>query len=346
MKFVIDRHIPFIEGVLEPYGDVVYALPQDIIPAMVADADALLVRTRTRIDADLLEGGKCRFVATATIGMDHFDMDWCKARGVTALNAPGCNAPAVAQYVFAAIARLWPRPLADTTLAVVGVGNVGGIVRRWAESMGMKVLVVDPPRAEAERTSGWSDMADVARQADIITFHTPLTRTGAYPTHHLADTDFFNSLKRRPLVINASRGGVVDNRAWLEAIKSGLTCANVVDVWEGEPTISKELMNAADIVTPHIAGYSMDGKIRATGMVLDGVSRHFGLPELKADSRPACSVPQSVTLDDVASSYDIMGDDRRMRTAIMSTRNDAQLRTVFEQLRDKYPLREEVTQRI
>ena len=342
MKFVIDKYIPFIEGVLEPYGEVVYASPEEITPELVRDADCLLVRTRTRIDGRLLGDSRCRFVATATIGMDHFDTLWCAQNGVTALNAPGCNAPAVAQYVLSAIAHLGVTDPRSKTLAVVGVGHVGRIVSAWAQSIGFNVMHVDPPRQRSERAGEWWSLTDAARLADIITFHTPLNMTGEDSTYHLADKNFFDSLKRRPLVINAARGAVVDNAAWLEACNAGRLSGSVIDVWEGEPSINRKLMNLADIATPHIAGYSLDGKIRATRMVLDAVSRHFGLPRLyPAAPRPEKDIPGKVTLAEVMESYNPLDDTAYMRKAVNKTRTDSELRKVFEELRDKYPLRDE-----
>lgn len=347
MKFVVDCHIPFIEGVLEPYGEVRRLTPAEITPAAVRDADALLVRTRTRIDRDLLEGSRCRFVATATIGMDHFDAAWCRKAGVTAVNAPGCNAPAVAQYVLACIAALSRRPVAGSTLAVVGVGNVGRIVARWAESAGMEVLPVDPPRQLAEGGDRWLNIADAASRADIITFHTPLTAPGTpFATRHLADEAFFASLDRKPVIVNAARGAVVDNAAWLAAIRAGRLTASAIDVWEGEPLVDRELMHAADISTPHIAGYSEDGKIRATQMVLDALSRHFGLPRLEARTRRPVDIPLTVTLAAAAASYDPMADTAYMRDAIDAARTDDEVRRTFERLRDTYPLRNEINRPI
>lgn len=339
MKIVIDKYIPYLDGILEPYADVVYATPAEITPALVKDADALLVRTRTRIDADLLQDSVCRFVATATIGMDHFNLPWCRSAGVEAVNAPGCNAPAVAQYVFASISRLIDCDPAELTLAVVGVGHVGGIVARWARGMGFRVMLVDPPRADAEGGDGWSTLADAAREADIITFHTPLIKDGVHPTFHLADKHFFDSLARKPIVINSSRGPVVDNTEWLQAIRDGRVSRSVVDVWEGEPFINSDLLKAADIATPHIAGYSMDGKIRASEMVLDALTARFGLPHLRPGVRPACAVPETVSLQSVADSYDPTADTAAMREAIGTSDSPA---ATFEHLRDSYELRPEV----
>ena len=342
MKFVVDDYIPFIKGVLEPFGNVVYAVPDDITPELVKDADALLVRTRTRIDRELLSGSSCKFVATATIGMDHFDVEWCRKNGVYLCNAPGCNAPAVAQYVFATIARLSVLKPEDTTIGIVGVGNVGRIVERWAKGMGMKVLAVDPPRQEHEAGAEWHTLEDVAAEADVITFHTPLVKGGKYPTYHLAGEAFFDRLAKKPVIINASRGPVVDNMAWLDAVRNQKTSASAVDVWEGEPMINLDLLDAADIATPHIAGYSLDGKIRATQMVLDSLSRHFGLPELRADSREAGQIPDAPSMKQIANSYNPFADTEIMRAALSRAHPDAQRRIIFEALRDNYNLREEV----
>lgn len=345
MKFIVDKYVPFISGVLEPYGEVSYLEPEEITPEAVREADALIVRTRTRVDQHLLGDSKCRFVATATIGMDHIDTEWCSENGITAVNAPGCNAPAVAQYVLSAIARLTDKKPADITLAVVGVGNVGSIVAKWAEGLGMKVLPVDPPRQEREGGEEWYSLADAARLADVITFHTPLVKNGPYPTFHLADADFFRSLAKKPVIINSSRGSVVDNRAWSEAIDSGLVGASAVDVWENEPDINLELMEKVEIATPHIAGYSVDGKIRATQMVLDALGRHFGIPELKATTRTPVEMPVRINISDTKKSYNPMADTQMMRGAMASVGTPSDKKKVFENLRDSYHLRKEITRR-
>lgn len=332
LTFVVDSHIPFIREPLARLGDVRVLAPADIDAAAVADADALLVRTRTRCDAALLAHSKVRFAGTATIGFDHIDRDWCEANGIRAVNAPGCNAPAVAQYVFATLARLINRPLTQYTLGIVGVGHVGSIVERWARAMGMRVLLCDPPRQQAEGGDGWSTLHDIAVQADIVTFHTPLTRDGDCPTFHLADRNFFRSLRRAPVIINAARGPVVDTQALIDAIRDGIVGPTIIDTWEGEPSISRELLGLVDIATPHIAGYSLQGKIRATAMVLDELCRFFGVerPPLGVPEPP--QVPDEVTLAAVAASYDPMTDDRALRRHPDS----------FERLRDEYDLRDEV----
>lgn len=340
MKFLIDKYIPYIAGVLEPFAEVRYASPEEITPEAVRDIDGLIVRTRTRIDRELLGNSKCRFVATATIGMDHFDLPWCMEAGIKAVNAPGCNAPAVAQYVLASIGYLIDKQPDELTLAIVGVGNVGRIVEQWARAIGFNVMLIDPPRQEVEGGEAWSDLHEAARHADIITFHTPLIREGKYPTYHLADSRFFAELKRKPLIINSSRGPVVDNDALLKAIHSHAVSHAVVDVWEGEPSINLELMRAVDISTPHIAGYSFLGKGRAASMVLDAVRQHFNLRlegfEGKKDP------PEKVTLKQVMDSYNPLKDSELMRLKMAENGSEEKRGEVFETLRDTYNHRDEV----
>lgn len=335
-KIIVDSYIPFLEGLLEPYFDVRVLEPTLITADAVADADALLVRTRTRCNRELFgDNPRCTFVGTATIGFDHIDRAWCSAHGIETVNAPGCNAPAVAQYVFAAIAQLINRPVDQYTLGIVGVGHVGGIVERWARAMGMRVMRCDPPRQRAGHPGPWYSLPEIASRADIITVHTPLTREGDDRTFHLADKAFFDSLERAPILINAARGPIVDTAALIEAIDSGAVHKAVVDTWEGEPHISTALMDKAAIATPHIAGYSHAGKVRATRMVLDALSKHFGLPYIEMTEPAAPAVPESVSLQTIAGSYDIKADDRLLRTSPGT----------FEALRDHYRLRPEAPAR-
>lgn len=334
-KIIIDDCIPYAKGLLEAHASVSYLPCEQFSPATIADADALLVRTRLRCDSALLADSHVRFIGTASIGFDHIDLDYCRAAGITVANAPGCNAPAVAQYVFAAIARFHAQ-VEGLTLGVVGVGNVGSIVARWAQGMGMRVLRCDPPRAEREGSDGFASLEQVAREADIVTFHTPLTRTGAHPSLHLADEQFFAALQRRPLIINAARGGVVDEAAALRALERGAISHLVVDCWEGEPRLNPAVLAAAAIATPHIAGYSLDGKIRATQMSVDALCRSLGLPAVTVDAPTPAVTPEAIPLADVAASYDIMADDAALRRDPAS----------FEPLRNYYHLRPEAQPRV
>ena len=332
MRIVIDSHIPHIRGLIEPYACVEYLEPQHITRDAVRDADALLVRTRTHCDAALLDGSRVRFIGSATIGTDHIDLDYCAAHGVTVRNAPGCNAPAVAQWVFAAIAS-WMRHRGITTpegltLGVVGVGHIGSIVARWARQLGFTVLLNDPPRENRDGSFDviFSPLEELQDRCDIITFHTPLTRDGQWPTWHLCDQNFLDGLARCRLLLNAARGPIADNAALLDWNGDvGLDC------WENEPDISRELLEKCVVATPHIAGYSREGKQRGTAMMLEALNGHFGwdipVPTIDAPATGAADV----TLDGIAASYDILADTARLKT------NHAD----FEFLRNHYLYRRE-----
>ena len=334
LNFVIERNVPFIAGLLEPYANVTYLAADEFTPKAVKDADALIVRTRTRCDADLLAKSKCRFIGTATIGTDHIDSKWCEANGITVINAPGCNAPAVAQYVFASIMQLANRPLPQYTIGIVGVGHVGSIVERWARGLGMNVMVCDPPRMRAEGGDHWSSLAEIAEKADIITFHTPLTREGDDTTYHIADDVFFASLKRSPIIINSARGPICDTDALIRALDSGEVSAAVIDCWEGEPDISLELLKRAAIATPHIAGYSHDGKVRATQMILDAITTFFYLPRVTTSAATPKAVARTVKPLAIAESYNPLADT-------IALKNDP---STFEALRNNYRYRSELSE--
>ena len=280
MKVIIDHKIPYIKEAIEKIADDVVFLPGNAFTKEdVKDADALIVRTRTKCNRELLEGSQVKFIATATIGYDHIDTEYCREAGITWTNCPGCNAGSVEQYVHSVLLLLKEKKgldLKNATIGVVGVGHVGSRVARMAEGLGMKVLLNDPPRAE-QGEQGFVDLATMARECDVITFHTPLNREGSYRTYHLADEDFLFSLERAPFVINSSRGEVVDTASLLAALAAGKVKAAVIDTWEYEPRISRELMEVAFLATPHIAGYSADGKANATRMSLEALCRFFGI---------------------------------------------------------------------
>lgn len=289
-RIVIEAKVPYLRGLFEERGCMVDYLPAgEITRGAVADADALITRTRTRCDASLLNGSRCRIVATATIGTDHIDLDWCKANGISVVNAPGCNAPAVAQYVMASvISRYGAGNLTGLTIGVIGVGHVGSIVARWAEGLGLNVMLCDPPRAEREGGDKWVSADEIARNSDIITVHTPLTRKpDPYPTYHLIGHDLTTQMRRRPMVINSARGAVTDTDALIEAYDAGIIGSLAIDCWEGEPDIDLRLLRRAYIATPHIAGYSVEGKLRASQAAADAVAAALGLdPVTLPDGRP------------------------------------------------------------
>ncbi len=340
MKLVVDDKIPFLRGVAEQLGEVVFLPGKAITAEHVKDADALIIRTRTRCDAALLKDSRVKFVATATIGHDHLDTEWLAEAGIAWTNCPGCNAASVAQYVEAALLLLEGADcvhLADMTIGIVGVGHVGSRVAEVAERLGLRVLLNDPPRAEREGTSAFVDLATIEREADIITFHTPLTTGGVHPTHHLADPAFFGRLRRTPVIINSSRGEVVDTDALLTAMKRMQVGAVVIDTWESEPQISRELLAKAFIATPHIAGYSADGKANATRMALEATAKFFGLSARFSITPPA--LPEGFNY---LEGYDCPPDSPlRLYNPLRDT---AALRACpedFERLRGDYPLRRE-----
>ena len=281
MKIVIDDKIPFIRGVLEPYAEVVYLPGARFTCGDVADADALITRTRTKCDEALLKDSSVKFIATATIGYDHIDTQWCEANGIAWTNAPGCNSGSVHQYMASVLTTLSTHfgfNFEDKTLGVVGVGNVGSKVARLGEALGMNVLMNDPPRSEKEGPALFVPLDEILHMSDIISLHVPLKCSGSHQTYHLFDKATFDQLPYRTILINSSRGEVVDNAALKTALKNRKIGAAALDVWENEPNIDLELLPLLNIATPHIAGYSADGKANGTAMSVQALSRFFGLP--------------------------------------------------------------------
>lgn len=334
LKIIIERNIPFIKGVLDDLAQVEYLSAEEIDADAMRYADALICRTRTRCNADLLHSSRCSFIATATIGTDHIDLDYCNHRGITVANAPGCNAPAVAQYVFASLAHVINQPISNYTIGIVGVGHVGSIVERWATQLGMKLLLCDPPRAEIECTNNFVSLDEIARHCDIITFHTPLTPNGKYPTHHICDDNFINSLSHKPIIINCARGGIFDTQAVINALDAGKIANVIVDCWEGEPQLNPTLLEKASIATPHIAGYSREGKIRATAMALEAIARHFNLSIPNVAQGVAPGAAQNVTMQSITQSYNPIIDTQALKASP----------NAFETLRNNYNYRPEVTE--
>lgn len=347
MKIVIDEDIPFIKGAFEPYAHVVYLQGAHINRNDVMDADALIVRTRTRCNAALLQNTSVRYIASATIGYDHIDTQWCAENGVEWSNAAGCNAQSVAQYVLAALLEMAKRKnieLAQKTIGIVGVGHVGSKVQQIAQTLGMRVLLNDPPREYNEGSNQFVSLETVAREADFITFHTPLTRQGHYKTYHLVNSDFISQLKKQVIVINTSRGEVINEADFKVALHNKYIDGAVLDVWENEPNIDIELLSMVDIATPHIAGYSADGKAKATEIVVDKIADFFSLP-LVGWSVKNLSVPpnsnisiessyktlQNLLQHIVPFSYNILNDDSVLRFDYKD----------FEGLRKAYPMRRE-----
>lgn len=341
MKIVADIDVPFLKGVFEPYAEVTYKKGSEISHDDVVDADALIVRTRTRCDAALLDGTKVSMVATATIGMDHIDLDYCASRGIYVANAEGCNAGGVMQYVFSALYGIAARKgikIDGSTIGIVGVGNVGRRIETMADYLGFNVLRCDPPRAEREGSEGFCSLEHLLENSQIVTLHVPLDNT----TRGMANPAFFTLMQPGAIFINASRGEVVDEDALLEARpKLG---AIVIDTWNNEPDVNEDLIDAVDIATPHIAGYSYQGKLNGTSMAVRAVAAHFGIAGLM-DFVPVDDVPehQPVHLDlkgknhgEIAAvlqyNYPIFTDDFRFRMEPHK----------FETLRSDYQYRREI----
>lgn len=339
MKIVVDDKIPYIRETLACLGaETVYKKGGDICRADVLDADALIVRTRTFCNRELLEGTSVRFIATATIGYDHIDQEYMSEAGIRWVSCPGCNATSVRQYVeccLLSLQRDMNMPLAGLTLGIVGCGHVGSKVRDMAIRYGIKVLVNDPLIDDADHVThngkvDYVTLNDIERHADIITFHVPMEHNGKYATWHLADEAFFNRLERHPVIINSSRGAVVDNEALLKALDNGQVRQAVIDTWEKEPAINPILLNKVYIGTPHIAGYSADGKVNADNMVIDALCDFFGI------KHPNTIVPPTLPSDFVYTGnplqlYDPLADSERLKQNIEK----------FEDLRGNYPLRRE-----
>jgi erythronate-4-phosphate dehydrogenase len=346
MKIVADDKIPYLKGVLEPFAEVRYLPGAKIGRSDVQDADALITRTRTKCNADLLEGSSVRFIASATIGFDHIDTEYCAKRQITWTNAAGCNAGSVNQWVAAALATLARRfrfNLERKMLGIVGVGHVGSRVESLAQAMGMRFLRNDPPRMRAEGAAGFVSLEQVLAEADIITLHVPLSLDGPDRTLRLVDHDRIARMKPGAILLNSSRGEVVDSAALKAPLASG-TLSAALDVWENEPDIDVDLLGRVTLATPHIAGYSADGKANGTALSVQAVSRFFGLglddwypASLPAPQRPVLEIDcrnktqEEVLLDAIQATYDIEADDGRLRKSLET----------FEAQRGNYPVRRE-----
>ena len=350
MKIVCDNKIPFLRGVLEPWAEVVYLPGREATPEVVRDADAVITRTRTKCDAALLAGSSVKVIATATIGYDHIDTAWCEGHGIVWRNAPGCNSWSVKQYiatVLCTLARRHGLELAGMTLGVVGVGNVGSKVAEVAALLGMRVLLCDPPRARREGGAAFVSLDEIIAGSDIVTLHVPLSREGEDATWHLFDVARLASLRPDQFLINSSRGPVVDNAALKAALQEKRLRGAVLDVWEGEPEPDRALMDLLDVATPHIAGYSADGKANGTTASVRTVAEVLGLPlsDWRPAAIPAPPQPLDFTLDAAGKrrqevlaeallhTYDPLADDRALRAHP----------ECFEQLRGDYPVRREPT---
>lgn len=354
MKIVADENIPFVKECFSSIGEVEVVAGREMTTAMVRDADVLLTRSVAKVNKKLLEGSSVKFVGTATIGVEHIDVDFLKKQGIAFTSAPGSNANSVAEWVVAALLEISQKhkiKLKGKSIGIVGVGNVGSKVEKKCRALGMKVLLNDPPLQRQTSDKKYLPLEKLFG-CDFITLHTPLTFEGIDKTFHLADEKFFGSLKKECIFINTSRGGVVDTGALKSAIKSHKLKAAMLDVWEDEPNIDTELLEIVDIGTFHIAGYSFDGKVAGMIMIYKAVCKHFGLAaEFNIESfLPAPAVPelgidklagdeQEAIQQAVKAIYDIKKDDAKLR-AVLNMPTGKKCAT-FDRLRKEYPVRRE-----
>ena len=347
MKIIIDDKIPYIRGAFEDVAEVIYLPGSKTTAEIVRDADAIVTRTRTICNEKLLAGSSVKFIATATIGYDHIDTDYCDAAGIKWTNAPGCNSKSVEQYIASTLmvlAETKKLQLKDLCIGIVGVGNVGSKVAKICEIFGMKVLLNDPPRERAEGPEKFVSLETVKNEADIISLHVPLNTKGEDATFHMGDESFFSALKKKPVLINSCRGEVIKTDAVKKALKTKQISAFVCDCWENEPDLDLELLGITEIATPHIAGYSKDGKAKGTSMSVQAISDFFGLglnnwqpSGVELPTNPIIEVDgegmndQEVFSKAILHTYDIRHDDKLLR---LSPEH-------FEQQRGDYPTRRE-----
>jgi len=347
LAIVADDKIPFLKGVLEPYANVRYIPGNEIKNADLAYTDALIVRTRTTIDEALIKGTAIKFIASATIGFDHIDTDACQKWGVQWMNAPGCNSGSVYQYMAAALTHLSNAnnfDFADRTLGIVGVGNVGSKVEKLGRILGFSVLLNDPPRARVEGSAGFTSLDTLLAQSDIISFHVPLILSGIDKTFEMLNAETIRHIKPGAWIINTSRGDIVDESALLTALTNGSLNGAILDVWKNEPEIHTELLNNVYLGTPHIAGYSLDGKANGTSQAIRNLADFFNL---KLDVWYPENIPapaesnlkrtsggkqrEEILKDYIHATYDIQQDSNSLKHHIRD----------FEYLRGHYPPRRE-----
>lgn len=356
MKIIADQNIPFVKECFSSIGDVTLTGGRDVTPELVKDADVLLVRSITKVNADLLAGSSIKFVATATIGTEHVDQDYLTENGIGFASAPGSNANSVAEYIVAALLTLGKKykfRVEGKSIGIVGVGNVGSKVQTKCAALGMNVVLNDPPLQRQTDDDKYRPLEELY-DCDFITMHTPLTKDGPDPTYHLAGEPFFDSMKQGAFFINSSRGKVHDEAALKNAMQSDKLAAVVLDVWETEPKVDSWLLQNIDLSTPHIAGYSFDGKVGGMIMIYEACCQHFGLhvAHTAQDFLPEPEVEEIVITpeqlkqdeekiihDTVQQIYVINRDDFNMREILLQP--DDQQGAWFDGLRKNYPVRRE-----
>lgn len=356
MRILVDENIPQGREVFSAYGDVITFHGRKVTASDVKDADALLVRSITKVNAALLDGSKVTFVGTATIGVDHVDQEYLKSRGIGFSAAPGCNARSVAEYFVAALLHLHmhrglfskdPEGFAGKTLGVVGYGNVGKAVAAIAPALGLKVIVSDPPLQDAGLLDASLTLDELCARADIVTCHAPLTKTGPHATLGMVNAAVFGAWKSPKTLLNMGRGEVIDATALKIARAAGKVSHLALDVFPNEPNVDAALVEACDLASPHIAGYSIRGKLNGTTQIHEAFRAHFGL---QAKAVVAYPVPEHPVIAAEPSGnawadlhavvrrvYDIARDDADLRAGLGGENFGAH----FDQLRKKYPVRHE-----
>lgn len=351
MRILADENIPMLE-VFARHGQLRRVAGRSLDRAVLANAEVLLVRSVTQVDQALLAGSQVKFVGTCTIGTDHLDLQYLTEQGIGWASAPGCNARGVVDYVLGALLTLAERDGVDLSkrcYGVVGAGQVGQRLVQVLRGLGWQVLVCDPPRQQAEG-GDYVDLATVLERCDVVSLHTPLTQQGEHPTFHLLGAEQLQSLQQGSWLINASRGAVVDNQALKQFLTQRHDVRVALDVWEGEPQVDAELAQRCDIASAHIAGYSLDGKIRGTRQIYQAFCQHFALADSAAIEFPAQSLlamelaahtPVEEALRVICRAvYDPRSDDAAFR---LSLQGDALTRrAAFDQVRKNYPVRREI----
>jgi erythronate-4-phosphate dehydrogenase len=347
IKIIADDKIPFLKGLLEPFADITYLPGRLIGYEQLKDSDGLIIRTRTKCTEHLLNGTRVSFIGTATIGFDHIDTRYCESHNIIWTNAPGCNSSSVQQYIATALLKMsedFQFRLKDKTIGIVGVGNVGSKVEMIARILGMNVLLNDPPRSRKEGQEKFVDLDTLLKESDIISIHVPLNIVGEDKTYHLINDKSIRIMKKGVWFINSSRGEVAESCSLRKAIRSGKLAGAVLDVWESEPDIDYALVEKAFLATPHIAGYSADGKANGIAMIINALSEKFKLPLRdwypKLIPQPHVSEitinaknkdPEDVIREAVFHTYNISEDDIKLRFSPHD----------FEKQREDYPVRRE-----
>lgn len=354
MLIVADENIPLLDSFFDEIGEIRRVSGRELTASEVRNADVLLVRSVTRLDEALLRGSRVKFVGTATIGTDHVDQRWLEEQGIRFACAPGCNANSVVEYVISVLSlhaeRLDIKDWTDLSVGIVGAGNVGGALWRTLSRLGITVRVCDPFRESEEDGDDFGTL-DQALGCDVVSLHTPLTHTGDHPTYHMLDRQRLAALNENQLLINTSRGEVIDCDALLERLQVGHSPTVVLDVWEHEPEINPRLAQCVWLATPHIAGYSLEGKVQGTEVIYQALSRFLGLPARKQSGQFLPEPPlsklaftRSAQARDAADTairvcYDPRRDDARLRNTLRLP--DEERAAAFDRLRRDYPVRRE-----